>query len=148
MRWQYESPKGKLFVSDGKEVYLYTPASNQVQKMKVRESDDMRTPLAFLLGKLDFWRDFDRFVATPEGTDLRLKAQPKSDQAPYTDVEFVVTAASQIKLLRITGQDHSVMEFRFKDEKVNPLLSDSLFRFSPPRGVEILEGISENEGGS
>ena len=58
MRWQYDSPKGKLFVSDGKQVYLYTPATNRVEKMKVRESDDMRTPLAFLLGKFDFWRDF------------------------------------------------------------------------------------------
>ncbi len=148
MRWQYESPKGKLFVSDGKQVYLYTPASNQVQKMKVRESDDMRTPLAFLLGKLDFWRDFDRFVATPESTDLRLKAQPKSDQAPYTEVEFVVTPSNQIRSLRITGQDQSIMEFRFSAEKLNPPLSEELFHFTPPTGVEILEGISESGGGS
>jgi len=146
MRWQYDSPKGKLFVSDGKEVFLYTPASAQVQKMKVRESDDMRTPLAFLLGKLDFWRDFDRFVSRPEGADLRLTARPKSDQAPYSEVEFVVTPSRQIRYLRITGQDQSIMEFRFTAEKLNPALPASLFRFVLPPGVDVLEGISDEEG--
>jgi outer membrane lipoprotein carrier protein len=146
MRWQYESPKGKLFVSDGKQVFLYTPAFNRVQSMKVRESEDLRTPLAFLLGKLDFWRDFQRFVATPEGPDTRLKAQPKSDQAPYTEVEFVVTPAREIRYLRITGQDTSVMEFRFSGEKLNPPLADSIFRFSPPPGVEVVDGVNAEEG--
>ena len=147
MRWQYDSPKGKLFLSDGKEVFLYTPAYNRVQKTKVRESDDMRAPLAFLLGKLDFWRDFRRFLSTPEGLDLRVKAEPKSDQAPYTEVEFVITPARQIRYLRIAGQDGSVMEFHFADEKLNPPLAEALFHFTPPPGAEVLDGLAgEGEG--
>jgi outer membrane lipoprotein carrier protein len=147
MRWQYESPKGKLFISDGKLMYLYTPASNQVQRMKVRESEDMRAPLAFLLGRLDFWRDFQRFVSRPENADVRLTAVPKSDQAPYTEVEFVVTPSYQIRYLRVTGQDQSIMEFRFTGEKLNPTLTETLFRFVPPPGVEVVEGVGEQEGG-
>ena len=144
MRWQYESPRGKLFISDGKEMFLYTPASNRVQRMKVRESDDLRAPLGFLLGRLDFWRDFDRFVSRPEGEDVRLTARPKSDKAPYTDVEFVVTPSYQIRYLKITGQDRSVMEFRLSDEKVNPPLAESLFRFTPPAGAEVVDEIAES----
>jgi outer membrane lipoprotein carrier protein len=147
MRWQYESPKGKLFISDGKQMFLFTPASNRVQRMKVRESDDLRAPLGFLLGKLDFWRDFQRFVSRPEGADVRLTAVPKSEQAPYTDVEFVVTPSYQIRYLRIIGQDRSVMEFHFSDERLNPQLAESLFRFTPPPGVEVVEGVGEGEGG-
>ncbi len=143
MRWQYESPKGKLFISDGKEVYLYTPAFNRVQKMKVRESDDMRTPLAFLLGRLDFFRDFDRFLSTPEGADVRIKAQPKSDRASYSDVEFVVTPSHEIRYLRVTGQDGSVMEFRLSAEKLNPPIAENLFRFTPPPGAEVVSGLAE-----
>jgi outer membrane lipoprotein carrier protein len=146
MRWQYDSPKGKLFVSDGKQVYLYTPASNRVEKMKLRQSDDLRAPLAFLLGELDFWRDFQRFLSRPEGPDVRITAEPKSDQAPYTEVEFVVTPSNVIRYLRITAQDQSVMEFRFAGEKLNPPLAESLFRFLPPPGAEIVEGVSEGEG--
>jgi len=145
MRWQYESPQGKLFISDGKQMFLFTPASNRVQRMKVRESDDLRVPLGFLLGRLDFWRDFQRFVSRPEGPDVRLTAVPKSEQAPYTDVEFVVTPSHQIRYLRIIGQDRSVMEFQFSGEKLNPRLAEDLFRFTPPAGVEVVEGVGEGE---
>ncbi len=32
MRWDYSDPAGKLFVSDGKDVYLYTPDAHRVEK--------------------------------------------------------------------------------------------------------------------
>jgi outer membrane lipoprotein carrier protein len=146
MRWQYDSPKGKLFLSDGKQIYLYTPASNRVEKMKVKESDDLRAPLGFLLGRIDFARDFQRYLSRPEGADVRITAEPKSDQAPYTQVEFLVTPAHEIRFLRITGQDRSVMEFRFEKERLNPPLAENLFRFVPPPGAEIVDAVSEGEG--
>jgi outer membrane lipoprotein-sorting protein len=74
MRWQYTAPAGKLFVSDGKYIYLYTPSTHRVERSKVKESDDLRAPLAFLLGKLDFQRDFKRFVSRPRGEDLLITA--------------------------------------------------------------------------
>jgi outer membrane lipoprotein carrier protein len=139
MRWEYDSPEGKLFLSDGKFIYLYTRAANRVEKMKMRESEDMRAPLAFLLGKLDFWRDFERFLSRPEGADTRLTAEPKSKQLPYTKVEFVVTPRREIRYLQITGQDHSVMEFTFANEKLNPRLGNKLFQFRLPPGAELVD---------
>jgi outer membrane lipoprotein carrier protein len=50
MRWDYTAPAGKLFLSDGKDVYLYTPDAHRVEKMKLKESEDMHAPMAFLLG--------------------------------------------------------------------------------------------------
>ena len=69
MRWDYTAPSGKLFVSDGKDVYLYTPDAHRVEKTKLKASDDMRAPLAFLLGKLDFAKDFRDFELKPDGTN-------------------------------------------------------------------------------
>ncbi len=63
MRWNYSDPAGKLFVSDGKLLWLYTPSENRVEKMKFQESDDMRAPLAFLLGKLHFDKEFRNLQA-------------------------------------------------------------------------------------
>lgn len=143
MRWEYSVPPGKLFVSDGKQIYLYSPANNRVERMRVKESEDLRAPLGFLLGRLDFWRDFERFVSQPEGRDLRIVAQPKSDRAPYQEVEFVVTPSRQIRYLKVLGHDRSVMEFRFSNERINPALPESLFRFVPPPGAEIVDAISE-----
>jgi len=82
MRWQYTTPAGKLFVSDGKYIYLYTPGTQRVERSKVKETDDMRAPLAFLLGKLDFQRDFKRFVSRPRGPDFLIAAEPRSDARP------------------------------------------------------------------
>jgi outer membrane lipoprotein carrier protein len=146
MRWQYTSPKGKLFLSDGKDMYLYTPATNRVEKMKVKESDDLRAPLGFLLGKLDFWRDFQKFTSRPEDADVRITAEPKSNRSPYSQVEFVVTPAREIRYLKVIGQDRSVMEFHLSKEKLNPPLAESLFRFEIPPGTEVVNAISEQEG--
>jgi outer membrane lipoprotein carrier protein len=146
MRWQYSSPAGKLFISDSKLFYVYTPSSNRVQQGKVKESDDLRAPLGFLLGKLDFWRDFKRFISRPEGADVRITAEPSSERSPYSQVEFVVSPSREIRYLKILGQDQSVMEFRFSQERLDQPLPESLFRFEPPAGVEIVNAIEELEG--
>src|SRR5208283_5375881 len=39
MRWEYSQPKGKLFVSDGKSLWLYTPADNRAERMKLQDTD-------------------------------------------------------------------------------------------------------------
>lgn len=144
MRWDYTVPAGKLFLSDGKNIYFYTPAANRVEKMKMKETEDMRAPLAFLLGRLDFSRDFSSYLTTPEGGDLRIKARPKSDKLPYSEVEFVATPDFRIRALTVTGRDQSVMEFRFSEEKVNLTLSDSLFEFRAPAGAEVVDLTAGN----
>jgi len=40
MRWDYTQPKGKLFISDGKTLWLYTPADNRAERMKLQESEE------------------------------------------------------------------------------------------------------------
>jgi outer membrane lipoprotein carrier protein len=147
MRWEYSSPKGKLFVSDGKKLYLYTPSSNRVSVEKMKESEDLRAPLGFLLGRLDFWRDFGKFTYRAEGEDVRIVADPKSDRAAFTQVEFVVTPSRQIRYVKVVGQDRSIMEFRFSSEKLNPTLSESLFRFEIPPGAEVVDAMSGPEEG-
>jgi outer membrane lipoprotein carrier protein len=139
MQWRYSQPPGKLFVSDGKYVYLYTPANNRVERSKVKESDDMRAPLAFLLGKLDFNRDFKSFTAHPEGADTWIAAEPRSSKAPYTKVEFRVSPSFEIRRLLVAQDDGSTMEFHFDEEKLNPALAESMFRFTPPPNAEVVD---------
>lgn len=136
MRWDYSTPQGKLFVSDGKDVFLYTPTGNKVEKMKLKESDDMRAPLAFLLGKLEFDKDFQSFQAQklPDG-NTSFTAKPKLERLPYSKVEFVVAPGFEIRKLDVYGQDESVLTFVFTGEKLNPSISDRLFKFQTPAGA-------------
>ena len=139
MRWDYEQPKGKVFISDGKFLWLYTPADNKAERMKLKESDDMRAPLAFLLGKLDFQKEFRNLQAKPEGTDTRITGDSKSDNLPYSAVEFLVTLEHRIRLVKVTGYDNSVLEFRLEQEKMDPSLDAKLFQFQVPKGVQLVE---------
>ncbi len=139
MRWEYDQPKGKLFIGDGKYLWLYTPDENKAERMKMQESDDMRAPLAFLLGKLNFEKEFRNVQAKPEGADQRITAEPRTDNLPYSNVEFVVAPDYHIKMVKVIGFDRSVIEFRFDQERVDPPLDDKLFRFQVPKGVTVVE---------
>jgi outer membrane lipoprotein carrier protein len=137
MRWDYTAPAGKLFVSDGKDVYLYTPDAHRVEKTKLRASDDMRAPLAFLLGKLDFAKDFRDFEIKPEGMNYLITAKAKSDKLLYGKVQMLVTADYQIQRLVIDGQDLSILTFQLDGEKLNPPVDDALFKFQMPAGATL-----------
>jgi len=139
MRWDYTSPAGKLFISDGKNLYLYVPGSNP-EKMKLKETEDMRAPLAFLLGKLNFEKEFQNIDVKPEGQDTLIAAEPKTGNLPYSKVEFVVSATFEIRKLRIRNLDQSVLDFGFESEKLNPPLANSLFQFRAPPGTEMVGG--------
>ena len=140
MRWDYTSPAGKLFISDGKLLYLYIPSSKRVEKMKLKESEDYRAPLAFLLGKLDFSKDFQNIQARQQGADTLVSADAKSGNLPYSKVEFLVSPKIEIRKLHIVGQDKSVLDFEFDQETLNPKLDSRLFQFQPPAGAEVVEG--------
>jgi outer membrane lipoprotein carrier protein len=140
MRWDYTTPAGKIFISDGKDVVLYTPGDPTAQKSKLKESEDMRAPLAFLLGKLEFKKEFRSFQTRVEGSDIWILAEPKSQNLAYTRVEFLAMPNGEIRRVRVTGQDESTLDFTFTDEQLNAQVSPGLFVFHPPPGVQIVEG--------
>lgn len=140
MRWDYTAPPGKLFLSDGKEVYLYTPESHRVEKMPLKETEDMHGPVAFLLGKLDFAKEFREFAVKPDGANYIVTAKAKTNKLPYERVEMTVTPDYQIQRLVINGQDQSILSFRFADEKLNPVIEDAQFKFQMPPGATLVSG--------
>jgi outer membrane lipoprotein carrier protein len=145
MRWEYSQPAGKLFLSDGKLIYYYNPISKRAEKLKLKESEDMRAPLAFLLGRLDFDKDFKDFKLKTENGNQLVIATPKSDKLPYKQVEFTVTSLGEIKQLIVSGHDDAVLIFRFSNERINPVLDENLFRFELPAGATWLEASAPTE---
>jgi len=138
MRWEYRYPEGKLFVADGSWVYLYDPALKVAEKSKLKGSDDLRAPLAFLMGRLDFRRDFQNFSGELDGDQLHVKATPRSPQSPYRTVEFWVSPQHRLTRVAVTGQDASLMTFTFDAEVLNPPVADRMFTFEPPPGIALV----------
>jgi outer membrane lipoprotein carrier protein len=110
-----------------------------VDRSKLKESADLRAPLAFLMGRMDFQRDFREFRYKVENGEYHVVAKPKSEKAPYNEVEFVVGTDFAIRELAVTGQDKSTMRFRFTSERANQKLPPSQFQFQAPKGVAVVD---------
>src|SRR5271169_706912 len=68
MRWEYRSPKEKLFVSDGKDAWFYVPGDRQARKTTAKKLEDIRSPLAFLLGKTKLEKELQGLSLAPDKT--------------------------------------------------------------------------------
>ncbi len=145
MRWEYRNPEGKLFISDGKDAYFYTPDNHRAEKIKLKETEDLRAPMAFLLGRLDFSREFRDFSTKAEGSSTWITALPKTDDLPYRQVRFLAAPDFRIERLIVTGQDASVLDFVFTGEKRNTKVNDTMFRFKLPAGAQFVD--SSQAGG-
>jgi outer membrane lipoprotein carrier protein len=148
MRWSYTQPPGKLFVSDGKQVYLYTPEDNRAEKSILKASEDMRAPMAFLLGKLNFRKEFKTFATRPGDGGTWLDCEAANDRVPYEKVSMLVAPDDSIKQLHITGRDQSELDFTFRDEVLNPKVNAAEFEFVPPAGTEIVDAVNTGSEGS
>src|SRR5215471_11032477 len=66
MRWEYRSPKEKLFVSNGKDAWFYVPDDRQARKESAKKLEDVRSPLAFLLGKTKLQKELRGLSLAPD----------------------------------------------------------------------------------
>jgi len=82
--------------------------------------------------------------ARPEGNETVITAEPKSDNLPYSKVEFTVGPTFEIHKLHVTNLDQTTLEFVFDTEKLNPPLANSLFQFQAPPGADV---VDEGGGG-
>jgi outer membrane lipoprotein carrier protein len=142
MRWDYSQPAGKVFVSDGKMVYLYTAEDRRVERSTLRASEDMRAPMAFLLGRLELKKEFSSFNTRAAEGGTWLEAAPKNNQVPYEKIEMLIAADGSIHQLKIQGRDESLLSFLFTNESVNPALNNRLFEFAIPAGADVVDAVT------
>lgn len=145
MRWDYREPSPKLFVATGKDLVLYVPADHQVTRSKVKASDDVRVPFRLLLSRLNLRKVFSEISFADGALDSKpghrvLRAIPKkAEEAGYGEVLMEISPEHDIRTLVVTYADRSRMEFVFEDIQRNRAFSPSLFSFTPPPGVEVID---------
>ena len=101
MRWDYRSPEEKLFVSNGKDAWLYLPKEKQVRKSSLKKMDDLRSPLAFLLGKSKLQKELTRLSFAPDvrpwrAGDTVLRGVPRGMEDRVEEVLVEVSHDSRI----------------------------------------------------
>jgi outer membrane lipoprotein carrier protein len=146
MRWDYQTPEPKLFVSDGVKIYSYLPQDKQVIVSSVQGEAGASTPVLFLSGKGNILRDFTASEADaavmrdmPSGS-VGLRLSPKSPQADYDWLVVAVEPATlAIVGLVTTDAQGGQSSFSFANLKENVGLADKLFEFKIPRGVDVVQ---------
>jgi outer membrane lipoprotein carrier protein len=144
MRWEYKSPRDKIFVTDGKTAWFYVPGEKQARRASVKSLDDLRSPLRYLLGKTKLEKEFDGLSLAPDKQPLTpgnvvLRGIPRSMADRVSQVLLEITPENRIARIYIEELDGSATEFRFQDPRENVQIADQRFKFSPPPGVEVME---------
>jgi len=144
MRWEYHVPREKLFLIDSKNGYFYVAGDRQAQKTPVKNLDDIRSPLRYLLGKTKLEKELEGLSFAPDLTpiqqgDIVLRGVPKVMKDRVSVVVLEISPRHQIHRILIHGADSTVTDFRFSQIEENVPVQDSLFRFTPPPGVETIE---------
>jgi outer membrane lipoprotein carrier protein len=147
MSWEYRSPEEKLFISDGKDTWLYLPAEKQVRKSSLKSLEDLRSPLAFLLGKTKLEKELGGLAFAPDiqawkPEDSILTGVPRGMEDRVKQVLLEITPQHQIARIMIQAADDSLTEYRFSNQKEDVEVPDGKFRFTAPAGTETVEDES------
>ncbi len=150
MRWDYEQPRPKLFLTDGGTAWFYVPGERQARTTPVKQLDDLRSPLRYLLGKTRLEKELKGLSLAPdqkpiEAGDVVLRGVPRGMQDRVAQTLLEVAPDGLIVRIVVDELDGSVTEFRFLQQRENVEIPDQQFRFVPPPGVEIVAGTEMME---
>jgi len=145
MRWEYRSPREKLFVSDGRDAWFYVPDDRQARRTAAKKLEDVRSPLAFLLGKTKLEKELRGLSVAPDVTplspqDVVLRGVPQGLADRIGEIVLEVTPDHQIARIFIQDVDGAATEYRFTEQKEDVGVADARFEFKPPAGTETVEG--------
>jgi chaperone LolA len=142
--FRYEYPVEKYDYFDGKYYTTFTPKWKQAQRFPVNKAADDRLVIFQIVGNRDAsWREQFPTMTQPKDSPVMsegnrmIRLIPGRKDLPEVLVE-VDPATFLIHRFVSTRPDGARDEFRFTNIKTDPL-PDSLFKFVPPPGVEIIE---------
>ena len=143
MRWDYDKPEARMFLSNGQFLWLYEAEEKQAFKQDLKTSQ-LPAALAFLMGKGRIADEFE--VAWSNDArfgrpgDYGLSLRPKRPQSTYKSIVFVVDPGDfSVRESVLVDQQGNLNHFVFSDLKINAKVSDEVFRWSPPAGVRVID---------
>jgi outer membrane lipoprotein carrier protein len=139
MRWTYEEPEPSVVVSDGKTVWIYDPAFEEVQKLPAAEGFLTGAAAQFLLGAGDMRRDFKVAAVSCDESAAELELVPRQP-ATYEKLFLHVDAKTgDVRQTRIVDLLGNVVVVEFSEQQLNLGPADAEFQFQVPEGAKVIE---------
>lgn len=137
-RWQIEKPYPQLIVGDGEKVWLHDPELNQVT-VKKQGAALAGSPAALLAGEgvAALEKSFAlKDVGEKDGLEW-LEATPRSPDSGFDKVR-IGFAGAELRAMELTDSFGQQTSLVFSKVEKNPSLAASHFRFTPPKGADVL----------
>lgn len=134
-RWNYLEPFPQVIVGDGEQLWHHDEALEQVTVRPQPPAD--QSPMMAVL-RPELLEQFFRIVPSEE-TD-RLRFEPKGDQSELERARLTLENGipRSLDIFDSFGQSTRLL---LEQVQRNPKLDPALFDFSPPPGVDVLEGL-------
>jgi len=135
-RWEYDRPYEQLIVGDGSKVWLYDKDLNQVT---VRRFDRAlgSSPAALLAGSDDIEKSYRlTSLGNQDGLDW-LEAVPRTQDTAFERVKLGFGKAG-LEAMELRDQFGQITVIKFSTIERNPKLSPESFRFTPPKGADVI----------
>ena len=135
-RWMYAKPVDQVIVGDGERVWIHDRDLNQVTVRKLSRALGS-TPAALLAGSADVEKAFELSDGGARDGLEWLEARPREREAGFERVRmgFGPDGIRAMELLDHFGQ---TTQLRFSNVQRNPKVDKSEFRFTPPKGTDVL----------
>lgn len=136
-RWEYVRPYPQMILADGAKVWVYDPDLKQVT-VRAQGPEEQNSPLAALIDPRRLDRDF---LVTDggrrDGLDWLELAPRQADNASFQQARlgFDGKGLARMSVVDNLGQR---TEVRFSGWKRNPSFAGDTFRFTPPKGVDVV----------
>ncbi|MDT4899054.1 MAG: outer rane lipoprotein carrier protein [Acidobacteriota bacterium] len=141
MRWEYDPKPGKLFIVNGRDVWLYIPADREATHADLNSVSDARFPFLFLLGQTNLRREFrsitllEQTIAEAETRTLRLV--PRSSSSGLREILLEVYPDGRIIKATLVDNSGAVSEVALSNVRENFIAPADAFEFRPPPGVTV-----------
>jgi len=135
-RWEYNKPYEQIIVGDGSRLWIYDKDLNQVTVRKLDRALGS-SPAALLAGSNEIEKNYTLAgIGSQEGLDW-LEAVPRIKDNAFERIRLGFGKAG-LEAMELRDQFGQVTVIKFADLERNPKLPPEAFRFTPPKGADVI----------
>jgi outer membrane lipoprotein carrier protein len=137
-RWDYTVPYEQLIVADGKNLWVY---DKDLEQITVKPMSQVlgNTPAMLLSGGEPLEKSFRITDLKNEGEDTLqwVELLPKARDTNFVSVRLGFDG-QDLKVMELMDTFDQLTRLQFSNIKINPEVNDSVFEFTPPKGVDVI----------
>ncbi|HXH02134.1 MAG TPA: outer membrane lipoprotein chaperone LolA [Candidatus Competibacteraceae bacterium] len=143
-RWDYRKPYAQTIVADGERLWHY---DSELEQVTVKRLDQAlsSTPLALLSGSAPLEQSFDiRDGGSRDGLhwyELTPKPRKSDEPTEFQVLRLAFAAGEQLKVIEVVDAFNQRTRLELDKLERNPSLDAGLFRFTPPKGADVIGDV-------